>query len=226
MPTFLAIIPARSGSKGLPGKNKKILNGKPLISWTIEAAKKSKYITDIVVSSDDSDILKIAKQYGPNTPLQRPAILSSDTASSMEVILHVLEQKTNYDYMVLLQPTSPLRTEKHIDQMIEQMLRANKPLSVSVTEAEPSPYLIYEITDRGENIPLIPVPHPTRRQDYKKYYMLNGAIYIADTQLIQTTKTFLTNDTLLYKMPRKFSYDIDTLEDFLICEVLQQNQEC
>lgn len=222
MSTFLAIIPARGGSKGLPGKNKKILNGKPLVAWTIEAAKNSTYLTDIVVSSDDPDILKIAQSYQGVKPLMRPTHLASDTASSADVILHVVRQYPNYDYIILLQPTSPLRTDNHIDEAIKQMIQANKQSCVSVTEAEPSPYLMYEILEDGQNQPLIPKPHPTRRQDYKKYYMLNGAIYIVRKEEFIRTKRFLTEETAFYQMHQSVSYDIDTLEDFLMCQYLQK----
>lgn len=218
MPKFLAIIPARGGSKGLPGKNKKDLCGKPLIAWTIEAAQKSKYITDIIVSSDDHEILDIAKKYEKVIPLLRPDHLATDTASSMDVLLHIIEQFSAYDYIVWLQPTSPLRTNIHIDEAISKLQNKKAKLCVSVTEAEQSPYLMYHVDkETGKNHPLIPKPHPTRRQDYEKYFLLNGAIYIGKQEVLKEIKNFITEDTIFYEMSRNASYDIDTEDDFQLC---------
>ena len=227
MSTFLAIIPARGGSKGVPDKNKKLLCKKPLISWTIEAAKQSKYVTDVLVSSDDPDILEIAKTYEGVITLERPAHLATDTVSSSEVLLHVIENYPNYDYMIWLQPTSPLRTNLHIDEAVTQLTNQKADFCVSVTEAEPSPYLMYKVDKKNGNcIPLIPKPHPVRRQDYESYFLLNGAIYIGKTECFKQTKTFLTEDTIFYQMPRSLSYDIDTQDDFELCEFVMKKELC
>lgn len=121
-PTFLAVIPARGGSKGIPRKNIREIAGKPLIAWSIEEAKKSKYITKLILSSDDKEIIDVAKQYGCEAPFVRPKALAADETPGVDPILHAIEQCPGYDYVVVLQPTSPLRTVENIDGAIEMLL--------------------------------------------------------------------------------------------------------
>ena len=138
--SILAIIPARRGSKRLPGKNIKILGDKPLIAWTIEAAKNSQYIDHIIVSTDSDKIAKVAKNWGVAVPFERPSYLSTDEASSEDVIVHTLNwieenEGILFDYFILLQPTSPLRQTKDIDQALELMEKKNASSVVSVVKA-------------------------------------------------------------------------------------------
>ena len=135
---FLAIIPARGGSKRLPRKNVLDLCGKPLIAYTIEAALKSKYIDKVIVSSDDEEILNISSNFGADI-IKRPIDLANDTATTIDAIKHTIDNFENYDYIVLLQPTSPLRNEKHIDEAIELLEKKKADAVVSVCEMEHSP---------------------------------------------------------------------------------------
>lgn len=222
--TFLAIIPARGGSKRLPRKNALDLSGKPLIAWTIDAGLKSKYIDKMIVTSDDNEILEIAKKHGSDT-IKRPYELASDTASSFDAIKHTIENIDNYDYIVLLQPTSPLRTTRNIDEAIELLGEKNADAIVSVCEMDHSPLwsntLDNTLTLQGflSNEVL-----NKRSQDLKKYYRLNGAIYICDTKRLLQEKTFFVNDKIFaYKMDRESSIDIDEEIDFKIANILLSN---
>lgn len=219
--TFLAIIPARGGSKRLPRKNVLDLAGKPLISWSIEAGLKSKYIDTVVVSSDDDEILNISTKFGANI-IKRPVELANDTATTFDAIKHTIENIENYDYIVLLQPTSPLRTEKHINEAIELLQTKNADAIVSVCEMDHSPLwsntleksLSMEGFLRDEVL-------NTRSQDLEKYYRLNGAIYICKTEKLLEEKSFFLKDNIFaYKMDRKSSIDIDEEIDFQIAQHL------
>lgn len=223
--TVLAIIPARGGSKGVPRKNIRLLGGKPLIAWSIEEAKKSKYIDHLILSSEDDEIISVAKQYGCDVPFKRPTELASDDTAGIEPVIHALNQLKAYDYVVLLQPTSPLRTVEDIDQAIEQSIKSGKSC-VSVTEASQSPFWMYMLDPdlslkyviEQQNIPL-------RRQEAKSVYVLNGAVYVSSCENIIKNKSFLMNDTVGYVMSREKSIDIDDEIDFQICEIwLKQNR--
>jgi len=217
---FLAIIPARGGSKRLPHKNILDLGGKPLISYTIEAALQSKNIDKVVVTSDDDEILKIAHNYGAAT-IRRPEILANDTATTFDAVQHVLSQIKGYQYTVLLQPTSPLRNRLHIDEAIEMLDEKSADAVVSVCEMEHSPlwsntlpkdcsmqnFLRKDIIDK-------------RSQDLEVYYRLNGAIYICDTKRLLEEKQFLLSSNIFaYKMSRENSIDIDEKIDFRLAEL-------
>ncbi|BFU76850.1 acylneuraminate cytidylyltransferase family protein [Arcobacter sp. 15-2] len=213
--TFLAIIPARGGSKRLPRKNVLDLAGKPLISWSIEAGLKSKYIDKVVVSSDDDEILNISTKFGADI-IKRPVELASDTATTFDAIKHTIENIERYDYIVLLQPTSPLRDEKHINEAIELVQTKNADAIVSVCEMDHSPLwsntleksLSMEGFLRDEVL-------NTRSQDLEKYYRLNGAIYICKTEkLLEEKNFFLKENIFAYKMDRESSIDIDEEIDF------------
>lgn len=224
-PTFLAVIPARGGSKGVLGKNIKELAGKPLIAWTIEEAKASKYITRLILTSDDPKIIQVAKEYGCDVPFVRPSELAKDTTLSIDPVLHAIVQCPGYDYVILLQPTSPLRTVNDIDNAIEKLLNENKEFCVSVVETSESPYWMYKMNKEKIIEPLLTnEPIALRRQDLPVTYSLNGAIYIAKTKELQTKKTFLTKDTIGYVMSKENSYDIDDKIDFLICDTLKKER--
>ena len=217
---FLAVIPARGGSKGVPRKNIKLLAGKPLIAWTIEAAKRSKYITTTIVSTDDEEISTVAIEYGAEVPFIRPAYLAEDDTPGVAPILHALEQCPEYDYIVVLQPTSPLRTAEDIDGVIEKMLENDGDFCVSVAETSQSPYWMYTLNKDDVMQPLIDSPLVVRRQDLPKSYSLNGAVYVAKVKELKKTESFITSDTIAYEMPEERSFDIDTITEFKICECL------
>lgn len=228
MDKFLYIIPARGGSKGLPRKNVKTLVDKPLIAWTIDAALKSKYINKVVVSTDDSEIANISKKYGANVIL-RPAELATDTASTMDVIIHTLNylnNNKNYrpDFVVLLQCTSPLRDENHIDEAIEKIIYSEKEVDtlISVTKEEHPPWWLRTINTEGyiERYFESEVNKSARRQDFKDLYRPNGAIYIAKTEVLLKHKSFQTIKTIPYLMSYQSSIDIDTEFDFMLAETI------
>ena len=222
--TFLAIIPARGGSKRLPRKNLLDLCGKPLIAWSIEAALKSKYISKVIVSSDDEEILNIAKEYKADF-IKRPDELASDTATTFDALKHTLENVEKYDYVVLLQPTSPLRTEKHIDEAIELLKEKNADAIISVCEVEHSPLWSNTLDENLDMSNFLRDEVLNKRsQDLPKYYRLNGAIYICKTdKLLQNKGFFLKENIYAYKMNKKHSVDIDEEIDFIIAEKLMQH---
>lgn len=214
--TVLALITARGGSKGLPKKNIRALGGKPLLAWTVEAARHSRYIDRIILSSDDQEIIKIGLQYGCECPFIRPAELASDDASTMDAVHHALANiKNRYEYIVLLQPTSPFRSAEDIDNCLERCLSLNAPACVSVTECEKNPYWMYSVTENGRMKPVIPLENrPQRRQELPKAFVLNGAIYVAQTEWLSKKDSFVTAETIAFLMPQERSLDIDTLQDF------------
>jgi len=221
MSKYLAIIPARGGSKRLPNKNILDLNGKPLIAWSIEAAKKSKFIDEIVISSDSEEILEIAKKYDVNI-IKRPDELATDTASSIDVVKHVIENYPGYEYIVLLQPTSPLRTEKHINKAIELLEKKKADAVISVCEMDHSPLWSNTLPESlsMENFLREDVKNK-RSQDLPKYYRLNGAIYICKIdKFLEKNTFFLDKNIYAYIMDKKSSVDIDDEIDFKLAEVL------
>jgi N-acylneuraminate cytidylyltransferase len=211
----LAVITARGGSKGLPRKNVLPAGGRPLIAWTIGAALESEAIGQVVLSSDDDEIIETAKAWGCEVPFRRPAELASDTATSMDVLMHALDQLPGYDYVVLLQPTSPLRTAADIDAALALLESRGAPSCVSVCEAEQSPYWMFRLADGDALAALLPgEAGASRRQDLPPVYVLNGAIYIARIDWLRRTKSFLGDGCIAYRMPAERSVDIDTAADF------------
>jgi len=219
--TFLAIIPARGGSKRLPRKNVLDLAGKPLIAWSIEAGLNSKYIDKVVVSSDYAEILAVSKKYSAES-ITRPEELASDTATTFDAIKHTIDNVEQYDYIVLLQATSPLRDTKHIDEAIELLESKNADAVVSVCEMDHSP-LWSNTLDESLSMQgfLRDEVLNKRSQDLEKYFRLNGAIYICRTgKLLEEKSFFLKENIYAYKMNRESSIDIDEEIDFKIAEVL------
>ena len=219
--TFLAIIPARGGSKRLPRKNILDLCGKPLISWSIEAALKSKYISKVVVSSDDEEILNISSNFGADI-IKRPYELANDTATTFDTVKHTIDNFKNYDYIVLLQPTSPLRNEKHIDEAIELLEEKQADAIVSVCEMDHSPLWSNTLPEDGNMRGFLREEILNKRsQDLEKYYRLNGAVYICKTDKLLENKSFFLKDNIFaYIMDKKNSIDIDEEIDFEIAKVL------
>ncbi len=219
--TFLAIIPARGGSKRLPRKNVLDLAGKPLIAWSIEAGLKSKYIDKVVVTSDDNEILDIAKKFGSDI-IKRPEELASDTATSFDAIKHTIDSLEKYDYIILLQPTSPLRDEKHIDDAIKLLVSKEADAVVSICEMDHSPLWSNTLPEDGNmNRFLRDEVINKRSQDLEKYYRLNGAIYICKTDKLLEERSFFLKDCIFsYEMDRKSSVDIDEKIDFTIASQL------
>ena len=215
--SFLAIIPARAGSKRLPKKNHLILAKKPLIEWTIEAAKKSKYIDDIVVSSDDKKILNIAKKMKVIAQ-ERPSEISTDSSSSAECVEYVLKNLLkNYDYLIFLQPTSPLRTVLDIDSAIKKTIDLKASSITSVTESEHNPLWTATLPeDDSINNFISKNIREKRGQDLPVFYRLNGAIYIVKVRMFIKNKNLIQKKGYAHIMPQERSIDIDTKLDFLL----------
>lgn len=224
--TFLAIIPARGGSKRLPRKNVLPLSGKPLINWTIEAALNSKYIDKVLVSSDDDEILATAEEAGAET-IKRPAELAQDTSTSFDAIKHAIDHTERYDYVVMLQPTSPLRTSQQVDEAIEMLESKKADAVISVTHMEHSPLWANTLPADGSMVGFLSEEVLNRRsQDLAIHYRLNGAIYICKTiRLLEAESFFLKENVYAYKMNNSSSVDIDTAMDFSLAEILFCNQE-
>lgn len=221
--TILAIIPARGGSKGIPKKNLHMLAGKPLIAWTIEEAKKSKYLDRLILSSEDAEIIAVAKKWGCEVPFVRPLELAADDTPGIEPVLHALDNLKNdhYDYVMLLQPTSPLRRSNDIDNCIEHFVLHKVPACVSVVESEQNPCWMFSLDQKGNLKSLTNLKKlVVRRQELPKYYALNGALYIAKVNWIKEKRTFITEETLAFIMPRGRSIDVDSSFEMDICEYL------
>lgn len=211
----LALITARGGSKGLPRKNILLAAGKPLVSWTIGAAISAECVDRVVLSSDDHEIMDAARSAGCDVPFSRPAHLASDVATSIDVVLHALDQLPGYEYVVLLQPTSPLRTAADIDAAFKLMIESGAPSCVSACEVDQSPYLMFRIKDGSKVERLLPEDcRVTRRQDLPPIYVLNGAIYIARVDWLKQSKNFLGEGCVAYVMQKERSLDIDNAQDF------------
>lgn len=222
--TFLAIIPARGGSKRLPRKNIANLGNKPLIAWTIEAALNSKYIDTVLVTSDDDEILSVAEGCKAEI-LKRPECLATDTASSFDAIRHAIDNSKDYDYIVLLQPTSPLRNSDHVDAAIELLVSKNANAVISVCEMDHSPLWSNVLPDNGNMENFIGKDVIDKRsQDLSIYYRLNGAIYICRKDILLKEGTFfLKKNIFAFVMDRNSSIDIDEKIDFIIANCILNN---
>lgn len=215
----LAVITARGGSKGLPGKNVRPLAGLPLIGWSIRAAQGASLVDRTIVSTDDEMIAVAARQCGGEVPFMRDAALAGDATPSLDVVLDSLDRCPGFDIVVLLQPTSPLRTSADIDLAIRQCIDSGAPTCVSVCEADKSPYWMYTLDAARRMKPLLPAEQrATRRQDLPTVHVLNGAVYVARVDALREARAFVTEDTVAYPMPRTRSVDIDTATDFLVAE--------
>ncbi|WP_105176449.1 acylneuraminate cytidylyltransferase family protein [Clostridium cagae] len=227
---ILAIIPARGGSKGLPGKNILNLNGKPLIAHTILASKNSKFVTRVVVSTDDKEIAEISKKYGAEVPYLRPNSLAKDKSLTIDSVFHMLDYLEKYedyspDYVLLLQCTSPLRNEQHIDEAIEKLVKSDFHGIISICESEVNPYWTNILKNESLKYFLEEGKNITRRQDLPKIYRYNGAIYLAKTEALKRERTFEVENLTGYVMDRESSIDIDTEIDFKIAEIMMKNKD-
>ena len=212
----LGIIPARGGSKGVPGKNIQVVGGRPLIGWTIEAARASACLDAFLVSTDDEAITAVARAEGADVPFRRAAELATDTATSVDVALDAGRRLPGFDILVLLQPTSPLRTGEDIDAALKLMLTSGAASCASVCEALEHPWLMFarDDQDRLQAFFEPPAGASLRRQDLPKAYVLNGAVYAARMdRLAETRRFFIPGETASYVMPIEKSDDIDTWDD-------------
>jgi len=227
---ILAIIPARGGSKRLPKKNLMDLAGKPLIAYSIKAAKNSKYIDDVILSSESEEILAVGREYGAQTPFVRPKELAEDASRSIDVVTHALKTlQEQYDAVILLQPTSPLRTSKDIDSAIEMFYNKQATSVIGVCEMEHSP-LWANTLDESMSMEgfLDDKYNNARSQDLPTYYRINGAFYMSKSESVLENETFFVKKNIYaYLMSQEDSVDIDTKLDFIVAQaILKEREEC
>ena len=228
----LAIIPARGGSNGIKNKNIKNLCGNPLIAWTIQRANKSKFIDKVVVSTDSKKIASVAKKYGALVPFIRPKKYATDKAHDFVVLNHAINffkaKGEKFDYVLMLQPTSPLRELKDINNSIKKTLKENIDSLVSVSKVETQhPRFIYSIKNKDSLVPFLKKnDNPAmRRQDIESLYFLDGSIYISKIKTLMKYKTFYHNKTKAYEVPKWKSLEIDDIEDLNLAKFYIVNKK-
>lgn len=224
----LVIIPARGGSKGIPRKNIKLLDGKPLIYYTIDCARAICQDEDICVSTDDAEIVSVVEQYGLKVPFVRPAELATDTAGTYEVLLHALgfyeKQGKHYDVIVLLQNTSPFRTPQQVKEALT-LYRNDVDMVVSVKECAANPYYcVFEENEDGFLHICKGDGNIFRRQDAPKVYEYNGAIYIINSKVLKTTHMHKMQKRIKYVMNDLSSFDLDTMWDWKMAEMIKKEE--
>lgn len=225
---MIAIVPARGGSKGLPGKNIKDLCGKPMIAYTIEAAQKSKYISKIIVSTDDQGIADTAKLYGAEIPFMRPESLAQDSSKALDVYVYTIEQlendnNTKITDFIVLQPTSPLRRTEDIDRACEIYFNNKADSVISVVEADIPLQWYKEIDKNGKLKKCFEDENNLNRQEYKPLFIPNGAIYIFNKKKLFESREYYMDNSYSYIMKREHSVDIDTLLDFQLAQLMIMN---
>ena len=228
---ILAIIPARGGSKGVPGKNIKLLNGKPLIAYTTEIALQSKFLTEVIVSTEDEQIIDVAKSLGIKVPFIRPEHLAQDTTPTIDVIIHALEWYENqnifFDAVCLLQVTSPFRTVEFLNKAIEKFIVSDCDSLVSVQKVphEYNPHWTFEVNSAGTlkiatgETEIIP-----RRQELPTAYHRDGSIYITKSKVLLEEHSLYGKSTAFIESEPDFYVNIDTLQDWEKAEEMIQNK--
>ena len=221
---MLAVIPARGGSKGVPGKNIREVCGKPLIAWSIEAAKGSQLVDRVIVSTDAADITQVALAWGCEVPFVRETSLAQDETPTIEVVLDAIDRCPGFDWVLLLQPTSPLRTAGDIDNAIKRCNQLEASSCVSVCQATESPYWMFKLGTGDLLHPLMPDAQMSRRQDLPPIYTLNGAIYLARTEWLKQHRKFISQGTVAYEMSVERSIDLDTEADFHQLKIFMESK--
>ncbi|MCC7016143.1 MAG: acylneuraminate cytidylyltransferase family protein [Rhodospirillales bacterium] len=219
--TVLAVIAARGGSKGLPGKNVADLGGKPVVAWSVAAGRGSRCVDRLILSSDDPRIIRAARRAGCEVPFRRPARLATDTASVHDVLFHALDAlDENFDYVVLLQAASPLRAAGDIDACVRLCHRGGAPV-VSVAPVAKPPHWTFALDSEGRLKPVVEARRVAdRRQDLPPIYAPNGAVYVARTEWLRRHRSFFGPETRAHVMPAERSVDIDTRLDLLLARAL------
>lgn len=222
----IGLITARGGSKGIPHKNVKLLAGKPLIAWTILAALNSGVLKRIIVSTDDDEIARVSKEWGAEVPFMRPASLAGDASSHISVVEHALQwldENEGYtpEYVLLLQPTSPLRQADDIIAALQLAEARLAPAVVGVSEAQTHPFLARQILENGQLVDFVTTDIGyLRRQSLPPAFAINGAIYVNKSDILRASQTFLPPGTLAYVMAPEHSIDIDTQWDFYLADLI------
>lgn len=213
--SVLAVITARGGSKRLPRKNVRHLGTMPLIAWTIMAARESRFLDRFILSTDDAEIIQVAREYDCEVPFVRPDSLAEDSSTSADVLLHALDfLERKYDYAVLLQPTSPFRTGEDIDSAVELCVDSGAPSVVTVREVREKPEWMCALDEDGA----LRFPFGETKKQPSELYILNGAVYVVRSDWFVDNRAFLTPATKALQMPWDRSVDIDTMEDWLLAE--------
>lgn len=217
--SLMAVIPARGGSKRIPRKNVLPVAGKPMIAWTIESALRAGGLTRVIVSTDDAEIADVSRKFGAEVPFLRPAELASDSATSIDVVMHALNWLSQSgdalpSFILLLQPTSPLRTEDDINASLALQKENSAHAVVSVCETEHPFSVLKRINSSGELLPLS-VDVPTER-----IFRLNGAIYLISTSVFMKERTFMPSKCFAYVMPQDRSLDVDTPWELHLADLL------
>jgi CMP-N,N'-diacetyllegionaminic acid synthase len=232
MPDVLGLITARGGSKRVPRKNIKPLVGKPLIAWTIETALQSHLLSRVIVSTDDAEIARVAQTWGAEVSFLRPDSLAQDEASQISVVTHAIiwleeHQRVVPDYIMLLQPTSPLRTVEDIEAAIHLARQRAAVAVVSVCVPDRHPYLCKRILPDGTLTDFVPIPSDVtslRHQDLPPAHGLNGAIYLNRRESLLHDRTFVPPGTVAYVMPPERSLDVDSPWDFSLAELILRDR--
>ncbi|MCC7484473.1 MAG: acylneuraminate cytidylyltransferase family protein [Burkholderiales bacterium] len=215
----LAIVPARGGSRGVPRKNVRPLCGRPLLAWTIEAARGSRLVDRLIVSSEDPEIIEVARALGCEVPFVRPADIARDETPGIAPVRHAIAELPGFDYAVLLQPTSPLRVAADIDACIARCREARADACVTVTAAVKPPQWTFVRRADGVIEPLLDAARiESRRQDYPSLVMPNGAVYVARALWLAQGHTFFEGRVVCHEMPPERSLDIDTEWDWYLAE--------
>jgi CMP-N,N'-diacetyllegionaminic acid synthase len=228
---MIAIIPARGGSKGLPGKNIRPLGGRPLISWTILAAVESKNIDRVIVSTDDEAIAEVARAFGAETPFMRPPALATDTSLAIDTYIYAINRLVSdgatIDAISVLLPTAPLRTSKDIDASIELFKTKNADSVISYYKA-PHPVQWHKyIDEKGVLRSVLPEGDMLlNRQAHSETYLPNGAIYVFRADFLVNERKYYSDRTFPYIMPLERSVDIDTIQDFELAEFYLARAAC
>lgn len=221
----LGVIPARGGSKGIPRKNIKLIAGRPLIAWTIEAALMTISLDRVIVSTEDEEIAAVARLYGADVPFTRPAELAQDTSPGIDPVLHALDELSGFDAVVVLQPTSPLRSSEDIAGCIARAGQYGASSAVSVTEQHNHPFWMYSMGHAGTLEPVMERPAVLRRQDLPRVYSLNGAVYYAKTEWLRRERALVGAATVGYVMPPERSVDLDTPMEWELADLLLRNRK-
>lgn len=217
----LGVITARGGSKGIPGKNLRLVGGKPLINWTIEAALAAKGLDRVILSSDDEKIMAVASEAGCEVPFRRPSELAGDLTPTIDVILHAVGELPGYDYVVVLQPTSPLRGSEDIDACVRRCVNEGHPSCCAVSKVSKAPNWMFTMDGRGRlERYLKDEPLALRRQGLPDLYTPNGAVYVVRIDFLRAERSFLAPGTVGAPMPERRSIDVDTEFDLEICDYL------
>jgi N-acylneuraminate cytidylyltransferase len=221
----IGVIAARGGSKGLPRKNVLEAGGRPMVAWSVEACKQSRHLDHFLISTDDEAIAAVAREAGCSVPFIRPGSLAKDDSSIHDVVIHALDScDADYDLVVLLQATSPLRTGADIDRGIETCVDRNAPAAVSMTPSGKTPYWHFFLDGDARLRRVIDSPCSSRRQDLPPTHELNGAVYVARTDWYRQKRNFMAETTVGFVMPRERSIDVDTALDLLFVRAIFATQ--